>query len=352
MALPWSYRTSLAEEQRAVRERAGLADVSQLQVLSVTGPGAVDCLERLLPRRIADMPISTMRFSVVLSRFGRIVDEAMILRLRADAFWISHGCGTTRAQLHKLVEAGEVANVTIDALDDLHVLSLQGPRSLPVLAALAPPEAALEELPFLAHRRVTLGAASLLVTRSGFTGELGFELFCASNDVVALWRSLLQVGAPEGLVPYAYRCLDLLRIEAGFTLYPVDLAIASSLWEADLGWMVRDKTADYVGSAALMRAKAAPSTTRRFAGLRFGGEQAIARGTMVQRDARDIGVVTSSAYAPASAETLCLVHVDALELGRAEPVQVGHTEGTLQRLPFRERRGGTAPRQALRPELG
>lgn len=349
MAMPWSYRTSLAQEQRAVREQAGLADVSQLRVVKVAGAGAVACLERLLPRRVDDMAVGTSRFSVVLSRFGRICDEAIVLRIDADEVWISHGCGATRAQLARLVEAGEVSDVAIAHLDDVHALSLQGPASLQVLAALASTAAVLESLPFLAHRRIMVAGASVLVARSGFTGELGFELFCAGADVVVLWRALIEAGTPLGLVPYSYRCVDLLRIEAGFTLYPVDLAVAASLWDANLGWQVRDKRADYVGKEAVARARAVVAPKRSFAGLRLPGDHTIARGATVQRAERVIGVVTSSAWSPASNETLCIVHVDEAERAGEAAASVAEATGQLVRLPFRERRGGTGPSPVAPP---
>jgi aminomethyltransferase len=337
MAMPWSYRSSLSEEQRAVRELAGLADVSQLQLVSVRGPGAVACLERLVPRRIVDMAVGSSRFTVLLSRFGRICDEAIVLRVSEDELWLSHGCGATRLQLAKLVASGEAPHVRLDPLDDMHVLSVQGPSSAEVLAPLARED--LGDLPFLGHRRTILGSHPVLVSRSGFTGELGFEIFCRASEAVPLWRLLLATGAPFGLVPYGYRCVDLLRIEAGFTLYPSDLGGVSSVWEAGLGWLVRDKVGDYVGREAVAQAKT--STTHRFAGVRVDGGVEIARGTPVRRGERTIGVVTSSAISPASGETLCLAHVE-LDALRMAPVDIGAIEtAQLVPLPFRPRRGGT-----------
>lgn len=341
MAMPWTYRTSLAEEQRAVRERAGLADVSQLQVVSVRGPGAVACLERLVPRRIGDMAVGTSRFTVLLSRFGRICDEALVLRIAEDELWLSHGAGATRAQLAKLLDSGEAPGVAVAPLDDLHVLSLQGPSSAEVLASLG--RADVAGLPFLGHRRVTLGPHDVRLSRSGFTGELGFEIFCRRADAVALWRLLLAAGASVGILPYGYRCVDLLRIEAGFSLYPSDLGGALSLWEAGLGWLVRDKVSEYVGHDAVAKAKGAAA--HRFAGVRLDGHVDVARGAPVRRGERAIGVVTSSAVSPSSGEALCIVHVERDAVQPDAPVDVGAglSTGRLVPLPFRARRGGTGP---------
>jgi aminomethyltransferase len=331
MAMPWCYHTSLADEQRAVRERAGLADASQLQVVSVRGPAAMACVERLVPRRVDDLAVGASRFSVVLSRFGRICDEAIVMRVGEDELWISHGGGSTRAQLARLASPG--AQVT--ALDDLHVLALQGPASARVLAAVAGDDVAA--LPAFAHRRAELAGVPGRVWRGGFTGELGFELFCAASDVVALWRRLLAAGAAHGLLPYAYGCVDLLRIEAGFLLYPAELALAGSLWEAGLGWLVRDKAGDYVGRDAVEATRGA--ARHGFAGLRLPGAPAIRRGAELRRAGRPVGTVTSSAFSPAAGETLCLAYVerDAIAAGAAVEVAEASVSAPLVALPFRPR---------------
>lgn len=337
MVLPWSYRAPLADEQRAVRERAGLSDASQLQIVAVRGPGAIACVERLVPRAIADLAVGASRFTVVLNRFGTICDEALVLRLADDELWLSHGGGTTRAQLAKGVEAGG-ADVQIAPLDDTHVLAVQGPASADVLAAADVDVAAL---PPFGHRRAAIAGRPVRVSRTGFTGELGFEIFCAAADAVALWRRLLAVGAPSGLAPYAYRAVDLLRIEAGFPLYPTDLA-GLSIWDAGLGWLVRDKAADYVGRAAVEQSRAA--AIRRIAGVRVTGAVPVPRGARLRRAEAEVGAVTSSAYSPATDETLCLARVDraalALALASDEPITVEPAAvGRLTPLPFRARRG-------------
>ncbi len=325
MAMPWDYGAPLADEQRAVRERAGLVDTSQLQVVSVRGPGAVACLERLVPRRIEDMAPGISRYSVVLSRFGRIYDEALILRLDRDHFWISHGCGGTQKQLAKL--GGEVE---VEPLSDLHVLAVQGPSSAELLAPLVDGPLGL---PLLAHRPATLAGHPVRLSRTGFTGELGFEVFCAATDVGSLWAALLD----QGLLPYGYRCVDLLRVQAGFLLHPTDLSLAGSIWEAGFGWLIRGKQAEFIGHEAVARARGA--ARHRFVGVRRPGERAVARGCPVLRSGQPVGVVTSAAYSPASDETLCIARVDRAESGVGS-VSLGSVLGGLTELPFRARRTG------------
>jgi len=335
MAMPWRYRTPLAVERRAVRERVGLADASQLQVVRGRGPGAAACLERLVPRRVDDMPPGTSRFSAVLSRFGRIRDEALIMRFSEREFWISHGCGGTQRQLAKLG-----GDVTVEPLRDQHALAVQGPLSLSLLSPMT--DAPLGDLPPMGHLRAALGGRPVVVSRTGFTGELGFEIFCAAGDAVALWRTLRARGEPLGLVPYSYQCVDLLRVEAGFALYPFDLAAVASIWEAGLGWLVRDKAADFVGREATLRAKGAAQA--RLLGVRCPGEAPLRRGAAVRRGPRSIGAVTSSVWSPGADETLCIARVQRGALrGGAEVLlqtEAGPARARLARLPFRARRIG------------
>lgn len=337
MAMPWSYRTSLAEEQRAVRERAGLCDASQLQVVRVSGPGAVACLERLLPRRIGDMCPGTSRFSVVLSRFGRIFDEALILRLDEEEFWVCHGCGGTQQQLAKV--GGEVQ---VEPLVDQHVLSIQGPLCLDALNGLT--DQPLGDLPFLGHRRARIEGHAVLLSRTGFTGELGFEIFCDADAALPLWRALMTAGAGVGLIPYSYAAVDLLRIEAGFTLYPTDLGMAASIWEAGLGWLVKEKGAEYIGREAVERARG--EARSRWVGVFCPGEGLVRRGASLQREGQEIGTVTSSAFSPGAGATLCVARVqrDPRELG-AEVVVQGEDPrpGRLAALPFVTRSPLTTP---------
>jgi len=336
MAMPWTYRTSLAEEQRAVRERVGLADVSQLRVVRVIGPDAESCIEELVPRPIRDMSPGTTRFSVVLSRFGRILDEALIMRLAADEFWISHGCGGAHTSLDKLARDRQVR---VDFLDDMHVLSVQGPASKKLLVPLG--DGAAGGVPYLGNRRAELAGKSVLLSRSGFTGELGFEIFCDREDVVALWNELREAGAALGLRVYGYRCIDLLRIEAGFTLYPTDLAQCRSIWEAGLGWLVRGKEESFVGSEAVFEARG--QAEYRFAGAEFSGERQLGFRAELLPENGEAGIVTSSAFSPSCEATLAIVRVgrDVIRDG-AEVVCRGEEEvvGRLCTLPFRQRRTG------------
>jgi aminomethyltransferase len=332
--MPWTYRTTLAAEQRTVREGVGLADVSQLCVMRVAGPEAVACLEALVPRRIEDMPVGTTRYTVVLSRFGRFADEALIMRLAADEFWVSHGCGTAQTQLARLADDREV---TVALLEDLQVLSLQGPRARDVLASLVDPP--IEAIPHLGHRHTVIAGHPVLLSRTGFTGEPGFEIYCPRDRVVDLWREFHHAGRAVDLMAYGYQALDLLRIEAGFMLYPVDFAGYSSLWEVGLGWLLRDKQTDFVGRSAVLAAEG--QDLYRVAGIETPGKARLLSGTRLTVDGDEVGVVTSSAYSPAHDAVLSIARIR--RAARVAAVQIESCTGQgpmarLVELPFRPRR--------------
>ncbi len=317
VALPWRYDRTLAEERAAVRERCGIVDASQLRVLEIEGPDSAAVLEGLLPRRVSDMRPGTSRYSVVLNRRGRIVDELIGLRLDAGRFWLSAGTGSTRERLAEL-------GARVVEREDLHVLAVQGPRSAQVLRVLAD-TAALSPGD---HREL---GTSARIARSGFTGELGYELYLPAGEAVAMWRALLAAGAE----PYGYACVDLLRIEAGFLLYPNDLALLGGLADAGLGWLSRGKTGDYTGRVATDRQAA----RARIGGILAAGAEPVPRGTAVSLHGEAIGRVTSSAYSPVLDAVLCLAQLAPSTAARRDAVALGDArQGQLVSLPFVTRR--------------
>ena len=285
MTLPRSYG-SLEAEHAAVRHAVGLNDASQLQVVEVAGPGCVGRLEELLPRPVEDMAVGWSRFSVVLSRRGRVFDELVLMRLGPERFWLVHGAGGTQRQLGRLGLAFEVL--------PLGVLAVQGPGSASLLGALVEPPGRW------GHRRAALAGREVLVSGSGFTGEQGFELFCAAEDAPAVWSAVTAAGAR----PYGYDCVELLRLEAGLPLYPADLLVGS-LWELGLGWLTRGKVADYVGRAAVEAARGQSAWEL----ARIEGPGTAQRGEELVRDGEVVGTVTSWAARPWQGDGVGLARV-------------------------------------------
>ncbi len=334
MALPWSYRSDVADEYAAVRRGVGVADASQLRVVELSGRGATAALEALVPVAVGTMPLGTSRFTVFLNRRGRVVDEAIVMRHEADRYWVSHGPGTASELLVAAFPASR-------PLDGLHALAVQGPRSQGLLERGL--DAPLHDLAAMAHRPAHLWGKAATLSRTGFTGELGFEIFGPGDVIVDCWRRLLGAGA----VPYAYRTVDLLRVEVGFPVYPVDLAPLGSLWEASLGWLLRGKEHDFVGRLATGGSRAV--LTHRLLGVGFPGFPRVPRGTRLRVGGDVVGVVTSSAQSPAAEATLCVARlVTAAAPGTPVTLADGPSQivGTVQELPFRPRRsreGGSTP---------
>jgi len=290
VAMPWRYARPLAEEHAAVRHRCGIVDASQLRVLEVVGPGSGAVLDTTLSRRVSGLRPGTSRHALVHNRRGRVADELIALRLDADRYWLSTGAGCTRVRL------AELGVVAVER-DDLHVIAVQGPGSAAVLgrlvdaSGLGPGE----------HRPV----GGVRVARAGFTGELGFELYLDGADAVETWRALLAAGAEA----YGYACVDLLRIEAGFLLYPNDLSPVGAPPGARVG------------------------------GLLAPGPESVPRGTVVHLGGAPVGLVTSSAYGPVQDAVLCLALLAPPALDRHDTVGLGEgREGRLVGLPFVERR--------------
>lgn len=281
------------------------------------------------------MAPGTTRFSVLLSPAGRIVDETLIMRLGLDDFWLSHGCGSAQTQLATLAQG---RNMRVETCQDMHVLSLQGPRAHRVLEAVV--ECSLPDVPAMGHRRTQLAGRAVVLSRTGFTGEDGFEIFCRKEDAITLWRELLGPTKSSPVTAYGYACIDLLRIEAGFTLFPSDLAFARSIWEAGLGWLVRDKHADFVGREAAFAA--ARKGEHVIVGARSPGEHPLTLRKQVSLHGEPVGIVTSSAYSPMDNEVLSILRVRRRALEGVEACVLESVTGIPLRvspLPFRPRRG-------------
>ncbi len=317
VAMPWRYDRPLAQERAAVRERCGIVDASQLRVIELDGPDSADILERLLPRAVSDMPTGTSRYSVVLNRRGRIVDELLCLRIQPERFWLSAGAGSTRERLAEL-------GATMVERDDLHVLAVQGPRSAQIVGSVA-------DTTGLAPGDHREAGPELRIARAGFTGEQGYELYLPADAALATWRALVEAGAE----PYGYATVDLLRIEAGFLLYPNDLAPLGGPADAGLGWLGRGKTSTFTGREATEGRTA----QARIGGILAPGAMPVPRGTGVSLDGELLGRVTSSAYSPAEGAVLCLAQLATSTAGRRDTVGLGDGRwGQLVALPFVTRR--------------
>ena len=315
--LPQYFASDLAEHH-AVRRAAGLFDLSHMAQLDLVGPGVGAGLDYALLARHADMPLGRASYSMLLTERGTVIDDLIVYRL-ADDHWFIIANAANRATVVAELTA-RLADFDADLTDLTRaraLIAVQGPRSPGIVAAAGLPEA--EALGYYRVVSATLDGVPVILTRTGYTGETGFELACPAEAAPALWERLEQAGQPHGLTLCGLACRDTLRLEAGMPLHGHELDQDTTPVEGGQGWLLRrPKEADYVGKQALL----ANPPRKHLVGLTGQGRRAARAGHPVLDEGRSIGRITSGALSPTLGYPIALAFVDGAEPDLGDTVQV------------------------------
>lgn len=319
--MPLRYGSDIAEHT-AVRSAAGLFDLSHMGEIEVSGPGAGAALDHALVGWLSTLEVGRARYSMIAQEDGAVIDDLVVYRTADETFLVVANAGNAEVVLAALEErvAGFDAQVTFTS-PEVALVAVQGPRAAEILLSLteAGDADAVSGLRYYAITPATVAGTPLLVARTGYTGEDGFELFVENGAAVALWRALLAAGEPLGLVPAGLSARDSLRLEAGMPLYGHELDLTTTPFEAGLGRVVRlDKTdadgspVDFVGRAALESRKGS-QPARVLVGLKVLGRRPARAGYPVVVDASKldvvVGTVTSGAPSPTLGYPVALAYV-------------------------------------------
>ena len=321
--MPLRYRSETAEHQ-AVRNAAGLFDLSHMGEIAVTGPGAPAALDYALVGRLSAVAPGRARYTMICAPDGGVLDDLIVYRL-ADAEYLvvanAANTATVTAALRDRA-AGHEAEVR-DQTDDYALIAIQGPHAARILGPLT--DISLDGVKYYSGHRCTVAGQPVLLARTGYTGEDGFVLFTVPDGVEALWAALAGAGAGDGLVPAGLAARDTLRLEAGMPLYGNELSAELTPFDAGLGRVVVfDKPGDFVGRAALAERAQAPPR-RVLAGLIAESRRVPRHGYPVTWDGVTRGTVTSGAPSPTLAVPIAMAYLDPETAGRARD----DTEGRL-----------------------
>ncbi len=347
--MPLRYTSDLAEH-RAVREAAGLFDLSHMGEIHLEGTGAAAALDHALVGSASGIAVGRARYSMLCAADGTVLDDLIVYRLADHHFLVVANAGNTAVVLRELAErVRNHAALVTDRTATTALVAIQGPRAEQITAALVTEPDTLRALRYYAAAPLMLTTGvGVLVARTGYTGEDGFEVFVPAEHARTLWHSALAAGEPHGLVRAGLAARDSLRLEAGMPLYGHELDATTTPFDAGLGRVVRfDKTdergapIDFVGRAALAaRRDAAPE--RVLVGLRAQGRRSARAGYDVVTDGgARVGTVTSAAPSPTLGCPIALAYVlpDVAAEGTALAVDVrGRAEPfTVVPLPFYRR---------------
>jgi aminomethyltransferase len=252
-AMPVQYPTGIVKEHTAVRTAAGLFDVSHMGEFQVRGPDALDMVQHLLTNDASRLEVGQAQYTVLTSSEGTALDDCILYRL-ADHYMVVVNAGNLEKDRAWFERAAKGFDVEFtDRSQEFGLLALQGPRAQAILARLT--DVDLDEIGFYHFADGTVSGADAIISRTGYTGEDGFELYLPAGDAPRVWRELLEAGEPDGLIAAGLGARDSLRLEVGYILYGNDLDERRTPLEAGLGWVVRLDKGDFVGRNVLARQK-------------------------------------------------------------------------------------------------
>jgi aminomethyltransferase len=326
-------------EYYACREAAVVMDLSPLRKFEVLGPDAEALLQWTVTRNVRKLSVGQVVYTAMCYETGGMLDDGTIFRLGPNNFrWIGaddYDGIWLRQQAEKLGLRVWVKSST----EQLHNLSVQGPRSRDILKELVwtpPSRPKLEELcwfRFTVGRVGDMNGASILVSRTGYTGELGYEVWCHPKDALTVWDAVWEAGHPQGMIPLGLEALDILRIESGLIFSGYEFDDQTDPFEAGIGFTVdlKTKEEDFMGKQALSRRKEHPH--RVLVGLELEGNEPAAHNDCVHVARSQVGVITSGTRSPILRKNiaLCRMAVEYCELGTE--VEVGKLDGHQKRIP-------------------
>lgn len=301
--MPLKYSNDVAEHE-AVRTRAGIFDLSHMGEFRVTGPDAAAFLDYALVSNMSVLKVGKAKYSILVNDKGGVIDDLITYRLGDEEFMVVPNAANIDTDYAAMSERLGDFNVEfVNESDQTSLIAVQGPRAEEILlAAGASDENAVRELKYYASVPLTIAGVDVLLARTGYTGEDGFELFVPNEHAVELWDKLAAAGEPFGLTPAGLASRDSLRLEAGMPLYGHELGLDITPFESGLGRLVEialeKKAADFVGREAL--SELAKSESKRIlVGLKAQAKRPARAGSkLVDSEGNEIGEVTSGIPSP------------------------------------------------------
>jgi aminomethyltransferase len=325
-------------EYWACREKSVVMDLSPLRKWEVLGPDAEQFMQHMVTRNIRKLAAGQVVYTALCNETGGMIDDATVFRMTDQNFRFVGGDPYDGVWLREQAKAlGLRVNVK-DSTDQLHNLAVQGPESRELMKKIIwtpPTQPSLAELKwfrFLVGRIGTYDGTPVIVSRTGYTGELGYEVFCHPDDGPAVWDAIWEAGQEHGLKPLGLEALDMLRIESGLIFAGYEFDDQVDPFEAGIGFTVAlDHDEDFIGRAALEERKEHPQ--RRLVGLELEGNETAGHGDPVYIGRQQMGVVTSGMRSPLLQRSiaLCRMAVQAADIGTS--VEVGKLDGLQKRLP-------------------
>jgi len=305
--MPVQY-ASIVEEHRAVRRAVGLFDVSHMGEFRVEGPAALAAVQRLTTNDAAALEVGQVQYALLCQPDGGIVDDLTLYRLAPDRFMLTVNAANIAKDWRWVTEHDAAGAGWADVSAETALIAVQGPRAEALVGRLADADVAAIGYYRFASGRVA--DAPTLISRTGYTGEDGFELYLPAERAEHVWSALTEAGRGDGVTPVGLGARDTLRLEMKYALYGNDIDETTNPIEAGLGWIVKPAKGDFLGRTEIEKVRAA-GPRRRLVGLQMADRSIARHGYRVLQDGREVGVVTSGSYGPSVDRSIALAYVEA-----------------------------------------
>ena len=330
--MPVEY-SGIIQEHLAVRQAAGLFDVSHMGEIEVSGPRALSLLQYITCNDASRLKDFQAQYSALMLPKGSAIDDCVVHRFSEDHYFLCVNAANTERDFDWMVQhntaGAEVRNVSSEYAQ----LALQGPRAPEILSKLT--ETSLAGLKYYWFCRARCCEVEGILARTGYTGEDGFEFYFPPAESVKVWNTLLEAGRPEGLVPAGLGARNTLRLEAGYPLYGHELDEDTTLLEANLGWIARLDKGEFVGRDALLEQRA-HGIRKKLVGFEMTSRGIARDGYSVYVEGKKSGYVTSGSYAPFLKKNIGMAYVppSLTKVGREIEVEIRGTRAGAQIVPL------------------
>ncbi len=317
--MPVSYG-SIIEEHNAVREKVGIFDVSHMGEISITGPDVKEFVNGIITNNCAKIGPGGVQYTVMCREDGTVVDDLLVAVMGEDKILIVVNAVNTEKDFQH-IQSLQTSDIRVEDVSEHYALfAVQGPLSREVLKScpfFAPVKDDLENVPYYRYFYFSHEKADIMVSRTGYTGELGFEIFTPPSIAPLVWGSIIEAGKPFGITPVGLAARDTLRFEAAYCLYGQEIDDFTTPLEAGLGWVVKLAKKNFVGRSALLKEKQAGSR-KTLIGLELAGRAIARQGFPVMMEDKIVGKVTSGNFSPTLKKSLCMAFVDTAEMNNSQ----------------------------------